>query len=431
MLNKLRNIGIQSHLSDEEKSVIRMVNDALLICILFTFVDSLSTLASGKFSTAKFTLMFCALFLFSLLLVHWGKYYFSRVFLTLVLGILLVVQSYLFGATVDITNIFIVLIVFVIVVFQNDLLSILLLASYIVAAFFLKNWIIINLDHPLAGQGMIYAKEVYFILSLLLVSILILRVLKRKDNYIDLSNSLLQDLEKNNSALKESNDRLKSFAYATSHDLKTPLRNVSSYIELMVRRISGPKDEKLQEYLLLTRKGVANMNESIDDILTLSSLDYNLDKWEDIEILELIHELKYNYQDKLESGILKIDTNMLPSIKGNRTQLFVLFQNLFDNSIKYNDSPNVLITISGKKTVKGVEIYFEDNGIGIEKEYASYVFEPFKRLHSNSIYEGTGLGLAIVKKIMDSHGGFIEIQSHKETDGTGFIIFFPNNKNVS
>ncbi len=429
LLENIRNIGVHPHLSDEESSVVKMVNDGLIIAIIFTILDTIISLLTGKIDTALFTMMFPVLFMLSMVLHHYGKYYLAKVFLITILGVLLVIQSYFFGDTVDITNLFIVLIVFVIVVFEKDFLSIIIFTLYILLAFFLKNWIVKNLDHPLANEGMIYAKEVYFILSLILTSILILRVLKRKQRYIDLSNSLLTDLEKNNSALKESNDRLKSFAYATSHDLKTPLRNVASYIELLSRRISNLDDQKIQDYLSLTKKGVGIMNESIDDILTLSSLEYNSERWVILDLEEIIDELKFNYQVKLESDSLEIRTKALPKILGNRAQLIVLFQNLIDNSIKYNENSKVIIQMYGEKRSTDTLILFKDNGIGIEQEYDTYIFEPFKRLHSNSKYDGTGLGLAIVKKIMDSHSGSIKLQNNKQNFGTLFELRFPKLNN--
>lgn len=426
MLKKIRNIGVGPHLSDEQSSILRLINDAILICILFTLTDATSTLIAGNLSTSYFTFVFTGMFIFSLILNYFQKYYFSRLFLIVIVGFLLLVQAFLFGDTIDLSNIFVVLFVFVIVVFERDKTSLILCSFYVFTIYFIKNWIIKNLEHPLAHKGMIYAKEVYFVLSLILVTVLILRVLKRKDNFINLSQSLLKDLEKNNNALQESNDRLKSFAYATSHDLKTPLRNVANYIELLGQKIGSSKDEKLDEYIKMTKKGVGLMNESISDILTLSSLDYDSEKWEDINLNEILDEIKFNYQVSLENETLIIESNSLPILKGNKTQLFVLFQNLIDNSIKYNDNATVQISIDGEMSEEGASVVFSDNGIGIDSEYASYIFEPFKRLHSNSKFEGTGLGLAIAKKIMDSHSGSIELVQENNMPGSKFKLRFPN-----
>ena len=116
----------------------------------------------------------------------------------------------------------------------------------------------------------------------------------------------------------------------------------------------------------------------------------------------------------------------MPKITGNKLYLSLLFQNLIENGIKYNQSDNPNVNISFQKQDELVKLVFQDNGIGISDEFSAAIFEPFQRLHSRRNYEGTGLGLSICKKIVETHDGKIWVQPNRENvNGTKFVVQLP------
>ena len=101
----------------------------------------------------------------------------------------------------------------------------------------------------------------------------------------------------------------------------------------------------------------------------------------------------------------------LPDIRGNRTQLFQLFQNLIGNALKYHSGQSPEIRVSGREEGDHFVFSVKDNGIGIKPIFFEKIFILFQRLHHKNEYSGTGIGLAICKKIVDKHGGKIWVES--------------------
>lgn len=128
---------------------------------------------------------------------------------------------------------------------------------------------------------------------------------------------------------------------------------------------------------------------------------------------------------KQTTAKIKYDKDKLPMIHWNYTKILLLFKNLIENGIKYNNKNTPTINIYSIESKENVKIYIEDNGIGIEKEYFYKIFVMFNRLHNQKIYEGTGLGLATCKKIVSDFSGTITVKS-KIDEGSVFVLSFPS-----
>jgi len=250
------------------------------------------------------------------------------------------------------------------------------------------------------------------------------------NNEIKIRNEIEQELVKRETELKDSNIELKrsnqdleQFAYIASHDLKEPLRTIGSMTELLELKLKDEMDESLAQYMGMIKQGVARMQSLISSLLTfagvgsdnlnLTELDLNIIVEQNISALKL----------KIEESNAKIIVDPLPKIIGDVTQFGMLFHNLISNGIKFNKSecPMVKITQVRKKNRNFWWIAIEDNGIGINPEFRSKIFEIFKRLNTKDEFEGTGIGLALTKKIITSHGGTIEVDE-SSLGGTKFII---------
>lgn len=221
--------------------------------------------------------------------------------------------------------------------------------------------------------------------------------------------------------LERSNSELEQFAYVASHDLQEPLRMVAGYTQLLARRYRGQLDEEADQFIEYAVQGVTRMQQLIQDLLSYSRVESH---GAEFQLVEAAHPLDWallNLESAIEESGARITCESLPTVRGDRTQLGQLFQNLIGNAIKFRGSEPLEIVVRARR--QGREWVFEvqDNGIGIEPEYRDRVFQIFQRLHPPSEYEGTGIGLAVCQRIVERHEGHIWVES---TPGEGSTFFF-------
>lgn len=236
-------------------------------------------------------------------------------------------------------------------------------------------------------------------------------------------------IEEKRIALKRSNEDLEQFAYVISHDLKAPLRNITSFAQLLEHSFETELSEEAKEYLHFILTGVKQLGNLIDDLLSYSRASKKPIEFEPVELELIAESIKYNLNIAIQESeaVISYDT-ALPTVKASFNQMTLLFQNLVSNAIKFRQ-PNVtpVVKISSKVyDEKHVLLSVKDNGIGIKKEYAERVFSLFQRLHRQDEYEGTGLGLSICKKIIERHNGKIWMESEGLNKGTTFFIMLPS-----
>jgi PAS domain S-box-containing protein len=217
--------------------------------------------------------------------------------------------------------------------------------------------------------------------------------------------------------------QLKSFLYVASHDLKEPLRTIGNFSQLLNRQCHGYIDDTGREYLSFIMDGVKNMNALIDDLLHYSELDARKHIPQDVHLPTMMFMLEKMQEKNIKAAGGNLVIKEMPeTILADKAKIRQLFEALLSNAIKFRHPNRPLeIELSGKEIENGYEFSFTDNGIGIKKEFFGKIFEMFKRLHSRKEYEGTGIGLALCKKIVEQHGGEINIQS---TLGEGSIFTF-------
>ncbi len=223
--------------------------------------------------------------------------------------------------------------------------------------------------------------------------------------------------------LERSNNELKQFAHVASHDLREPLRMISSYMGLLQRSLNGGITEQQNEFIGFALDGAKRMEQLIIDLLRLAKVDAN-PRMEKVKLQSVVDEVKMNLEMLMKDKNAMIISSELPEIIADRTMMLQLFQNIIGNGIKYNQSGQP--TIKVKCVYKGseMEISISDNGIGIPEQFRERVFEIFKRLHNAQEYSGSGIGLAICRKIVESMNGRITIDENPQ-GGTIFRINFP------
>ena len=238
--------------------------------------------------------------------------------------------------------------------------------------------------------------------------------------------SQLADLNQKNRQLKkyiDSNMELENFAYIASHDLRTPVRTLISFSQLLEKNLAGKLDERAREYLHFIKSASSNMNQLINDLLMYSRVNNARVKIEEVDLRRLLEELTAEMQTSIDEKFARIEISALPPVLcGDPTKLRQLFQNLLTNALKFSKS-NVRphIRISAEERPASWRFTVRDNGIGINKEFHQRIFLLFKRLHSQEEIEGTGIGLALCKKIVDQHQGNIWVES-EEGIGTSFLF---------
>ncbi len=227
-----------------------------------------------------------------------------------------------------------------------------------------------------------------------------------------------------NELLKKSNLELERFAYIASHDLKTPLRNIISFVGLTEKSIWTKNYDAIPEFLSYLKLYSKNMLQIVEDVLELSKVTNKTQHLEKVKLDNVMVMVDFNLQETIVKTNAKIECNSFPEFYANKSQMLQVFQNLIENGMKYNKSAMPFIHVHYTKSACFHHFSVRDNGIGISEEYHNKVFEMFRRLHSINEYEGTGIGLALCRKIIESHGGQIEIQSPKE-GGTEVLFQIP------
>lgn len=374
-----------------------------------------------------------------ILLNYYGKYLAAVIysFLLYIFMITMVVISY--GSDVGGEYIYIIMIMSILIFNRSHKLRILFYTLVIFAYIFAHIWLSYN-PPPLNALISPYTYHIFFFTTLSFVSIIILNYkqkvrefkTKTEDLLLSLkeSNDKLNDkkakVEEQNIQLKVQNDELERFAYIASHDLKTPLRNVVSFLNLIERKLPDDSSKDLKEYIDFAVKNSKQMYETVQGVLDYSKLNNKKPPLHEVDLNKVLNDAVSNLNHQINKHNAIIRYPSLPTINSNRTYLLSVFQNIIENGIKYNDNTTPIIEISHIKNNGHLQIIFEDNGIGIEQEYKNQVFEMFKRLPMDNQPPGTGIGLAICKKVMQILGGEIKIESFPGK-GSSFIIKIPNN----
>lgn len=235
-----------------------------------------------------------------------------------------------------------------------------------------------------------------------------------------------RQLEESNTALETSNAELRQFAYLASHDLKSPIRVVSNYLQLLRRRYHEQLDETGLGYIDKSIDGAVRMQGLIDDVLAFSQVGRDRRPFVVIESRDCLGHAMENLTARLEEtqGFVEVQ-GTLPRVFGNSIRLTQLFQNLIENGLKYRGDaqPEIIVSVSQKGSMW--EFSVKDNGIGIDPAQNRRIFVIFKRLHNRNEYSGTGMGLAICKKIVEMHGGTIWVESEGVGQGSDFRFTLP------
>jgi light-regulated signal transduction histidine kinase (bacteriophytochrome) len=224
-------------------------------------------------------------------------------------------------------------------------------------------------------------------------------------------------------ALRRANLDLEHFAYAASHDLTEPIRNMSLFAELLKRRYGGKLDDSADQQISFIMEGGKRMQALLRSLLSYTNVraaDQSLDF---VDAGAVLHQVCDTLIGSIEQKNAIVEWQELPELRIAQGHLVQLFQNLIANALKYAGPESPRVTVSAACIKNEWILSVKDNGPGIDPMFHGRVFDAFKRLHGREI-EGSGMGLAICRRIVENYGGRIWVESRVGA-GADFRVAFP------
>jgi PAS domain S-box-containing protein len=227
-------------------------------------------------------------------------------------------------------------------------------------------------------------------------------------------------------SLEAANKELETFSYSVSHDLKSPLRAITGFAEILERRYGGQLDAKGRHYLDNIVEGGRHMGILIEELLEYSRPDRGPVGSVPVPLGPIVERLRSTYADRIHAagGMLAVGEPLAVPV-ADPVRLEQVLANLLDNALTYRrDGVAPQVTVSALRDGDRVRLEVADNGIGIAPEHQEQIFEPFVRLHSSEEYPGTGIGLATVRKAARRMGSEVTVSS-VPGEGSTFALELP------
>ena len=422
--DKISNIGIQENTSPSEVKSITMLNRLSFPVLILQLLVHIANIINQN--TIQIIAGFIILSITSCIFIfnHYQKHFYAKLCLTFFYPIVIFALEICYGAAFRVQFAYMIIIISIVIFHkQNSVLMQNLLISWCVFFYFIGDFYINNYPPLFKLVFSPLDMHVIFICTVIGIIVIISTYISENDKHEKSVEASMSLIVLKNKELDLANKELERFAYIASHDLKTPLRTIVSYLDLIKKKINQGNLEDIDNYIDFARNGGKKMNMLINEVLEYSRL--NISKEIDLELVDLNtivgeNVAQLNFVLKEKNALIVSAT--LPLIKTNRLMISLLFQNLLENGIKYNAEQKPKIEVSFTENRENLTLFFKDNGIGIEEKYKEKVFEMFTRLQSDN--EGSGMGLAICKKIIERLGGKIWFEANIN-QGTNFIIQLP------
>jgi signal transduction histidine kinase len=221
------------------------------------------------------------------------------------------------------------------------------------------------------------------------------------------------------------NRALQRFIHLISHDVREPVNTVCNFSGLLARERADTLDDQGRRYLAFVQRGGARIRALLDDVLHLVELDHRPLAIAETELDQLAGAVLRDLSGALAAGAARVTCAPLPRLRVDAELLQIALRHVIDNAIKFHrpDEPPV-IELAATRAPACVGIAVTDHGIGIAPEHREVIFGEFKRLHLRSEFPGAGLGLAVCRKIVELHGGAIEVEG-APGQGSRFTLWLP------
>jgi signal transduction histidine kinase len=421
----LSNIGIDAAALGREVIKARLLNQLIFIA-LFTSILTLFTyfFFFDGYLIIYTTMANIILELIGVVLISYKQHSTVRFIAVFIFPTLIAFNVHLVGGNFGEENIFLALAFAGFILYDGKRMQQFIAVIYIAALFTASKLYTIQHVYEQHFNYNPYDEIITFPMILFVLGLIIFLYQKELREYEKEKNQLIADLEGKNRTLFQINNELEQFTYIASHDLKTPLRTVSSHLDLIKLHLARGHEEALEKDMFFAKKGVRQMYRLIDDILEYKKFGRDASEFELVDLNTTVREVQDNLAHLLKEKNGRIISSGLPQLYMNKGECIALFQNLIENGLKYNTAKEPLVKISCAFTADHLVISFKDNGIGIRAEYHEKIFSFFKRLHTTDDYEGSGIGLGLCKKIAKKYKGDIHVSSN-EGSGAVFQVVLP------
>ena len=231
------------------------------------------------------------------------------------------------------------------------------------------------------------------------------------------------EVARRNYELEVLNKELEAFSYSVAHDLRSPLITIDGFAQVLLENTAGSLDEPNRQHLERITTAVRRMHRLINDLLGLSKIVRAPLHSETVDLSRVAREILQNLRDSAPARVADFGVVDGIAVPGDPGLLRIALENLLSNAWKFTArQERARIDFGSGTDQAGRVVYFvRDNGAGFDPKYATKLFSPFQRLHSQTQFAGTGIGLAIVQRIIHRHGGEIWAESAVNR-GAGFYF---------
>jgi PAS domain S-box-containing protein len=240
-----------------------------------------------------------------------------------------------------------------------------------------------------------------------------------------LNTTLEQRVAERTAQLEAANNELEAFSYSVSHDLRSPLRHITGYIDILRSEIGADLDESARQHLDTIAQSAARMSALIDALLAFSRMGQSEMHQTDVRLDLLMDQARRELAQELKDRNIEWDIGPLPTVHGDAFLLRQALVNLLSNALKYTRGRDPARIEIGGSTLEGeTRVFIRDNGVGFDPQYADKLWGVFQRLHRSDQFEGTGIGLANVRRIIHRHGGRTWAEG-RPNEGATFYFTLP------
>jgi signal transduction histidine kinase len=249
---------------------------------------------------------------------------------------------------------------------------------------------------------------------------------KARDTLASANVDLEQQVQQRTAQLLEANSNLQTFTYSAAHDMRSPLRAISSFTEIVLQEHGGELKPDARSMLERVRGSANQMAELLNDLLDYSRMSQAELKLEALNLQNIVADALRLLDPEIRArDAVVTQAGPFPDVIGHAATLLVLINNLVSNALKFmQPGAKPEVRLSAEKSGHYIRLVVQDNGIGIAPEQLQKLFTPFQRLHSRQAYPGTGLGLAIVRKAAERMGGRVGVES-EPGKGSRFWVELP------